>query len=138
MKREQIIRAIKEVLSEHGIREAYLFGSFARKERYRDIDIAIEPPKGKFSLLDLVGVEQELEDETGKNVDVVILRSIKPRLKPYIKKTLLLYLKKIEGDYFSSIIKPVDFCATGFGTFGYGTMALLPYGTMEWCSKWRN
>ncbi|GFP33882.1 hypothetical protein HKBW3S42_02221, partial [Candidatus Hakubella thermalkaliphila] len=51
------------------------------KERYRDIDIAIGPPKGKFSLLDLVGVEQELEDEIGKNVDVVMLRSIKPRLK---------------------------------------------------------
>lgn len=88
MKREQIIRTIKRVLSEHGIREAYLFGSFARNERYRDIDIAIEPPKGKFSLLDLVGVEQELEDETGKNVDVVMLRSIKPRLKPYIEKDL--------------------------------------------------
>ncbi|MDP3110628.1 MAG: nucleotidyltransferase domain-containing protein [Thermodesulfovibrionales bacterium] len=88
MKREQLIRTIKEVLSGYGIREAYLFGSFARKERYRDIDIAIEPPKGKFSLLDLVGVEQELEDETGKNVDVVMLRSIKPRLKPYIEKDL--------------------------------------------------
>lgn len=88
MKREQIIRTIKEVLNGHGIKEAYLFGSFARKERYRDIDIAIELPKEKFSLLDLVGVEQELEDETGKNVDVVILRSIKPRLKQYIEKDL--------------------------------------------------
>ena len=88
MKREQLIRTIKEVLNGYGIREAYLFGSFARKERYRDIDIAIEPPKGKFSLLDLVGVEQKLEDETGKNVDVVMLRSIKPRLKSYIEKDL--------------------------------------------------
>lgn len=88
MKREQIIRTIKEVLSEHRIKKAYLFGSFARKERYNDIDIAIEPPKGKFSLLDLVGVEQQLEDETCKNVDVVILNSIKPRLKPHIKKDL--------------------------------------------------
>ena len=88
MKREQIIRTIKEILSGYGITEAYLFGSFARKEKYRDIDIAIEPPKGKFSLLDLVGVEQELEDEIGKNVDVIMLRSIKPRLKPYIEKDL--------------------------------------------------
>jgi predicted nucleotidyltransferase len=88
MKREQIIRTIKGILSEHGIKKAYLFGSFARNEKYNDIDVAIEPPKGKFSLLDLVGVEQELEDETGKNVDVVILRSIKPRLKPYIEKDL--------------------------------------------------
>ncbi|MEW6067967.1 MAG: nucleotidyltransferase domain-containing protein [Nitrospirota bacterium] len=88
MKREQIIETIKRVLNEHGIRKAYLFGSFARKESYHDIDIAIEPPEGKFSLLDLVGVEQELEDETGKNVDVVIFRSIKPRLKLHINKDL--------------------------------------------------
>ena len=88
MRREQVIKTIKKVLNEHGIKEAYLFGSFARREQYNDIDIAIEPPKGKFSLLDLVGVEQELEDETGKNIDVVILQSIKPRLKSYIEKDL--------------------------------------------------
>ncbi len=88
MKRKQIILTIKEVLCEHGIKKAYLFGSFARNEKYHDIDVAIEPPKGKFSLLDLVGVEQELEDETGKNVDVVMLRAIKPRLKTHIEKDL--------------------------------------------------
>lgn len=88
MKREQIIKAIKGVLSEHGVKKAYLFGSFARNEKFHDIDIAIELPKRKFSLLDLVGVEQKLEDETGKNVDVVILRSIKPRLRTYIEKDL--------------------------------------------------
>jgi predicted nucleotidyltransferase len=88
MKREQIIKTIKGVLSEHGVKKAYLFGSFARKEKFHDIDIAIELPKRQFSLLDLVGVEQELKDETGKNVDVVILRSIKPRLRAYIEKDL--------------------------------------------------
>ncbi len=89
MRREQIIQIIKDVLSGHRVKKAYLFGSFARNEKYRDIDIAIVPPKGKFSLLDLVGVEQELEDEIGKHVDVVILRSIKPRLKPYIEKDMV-------------------------------------------------
>jgi len=76
-------------LTGHGIRRAYLFGSFARKERtYRDIDIAIETPRGKFSLLDLVGIEQELQDRTGKKVEVVIYRAIKPRIKENIKKDL--------------------------------------------------
>lgn len=90
MKREQIIETIKRVLTAHGVVAAYLFGSFARKERRpHDIDIAIKPPKGKFSLLDLVGVEQELQDETGKKVDIVIIDSIKPRLRPYIEKDLV-------------------------------------------------
>ena len=90
VKREQTIETIKSVLIAHGIRTAYLFGSFARKERKpNDIDIAIKPPVGKFSLLDLVGVEQELQDETGKKVDVVIIDSIKPRLRPYIEKDLV-------------------------------------------------
>lgn len=88
MKREQVIKTIKEVLTAQGIIKAYLFGSFARNEKYHDIDIAIEPRKGKFSLLDLVGVEQQLEDKTGKEIDLVMLRSIKPRLKAYIEKDL--------------------------------------------------
>lgn len=89
MKRETIIESIKKTLREHGISKAYLFGSFAREERnYHDIDVTIEPPKGRFSLLDLVGVEQELEDVTGKKVDVVIYHSVKPRLKQYVDKDI--------------------------------------------------
>jgi len=89
MKREAIIETIKKTLREHGVQKAYLFGSFARKERdYHDIDVAIEPPKGRFSLLDLVGVEQELEDVTGKKIDVVMYRSVKPRLKQYVDKDI--------------------------------------------------
>lgn len=90
MNRDELISRIKAVLMEHGIPHAYLFGSFARRERgFRDIDLAIEPPESKFSLLDLVGMEQELEDSTGKKVEVVIYRSLKPRLKENIKKDLL-------------------------------------------------
>ncbi|MBI5695571.1 MAG: nucleotidyltransferase domain-containing protein [Nitrospirae bacterium] len=90
MKRDEIIERIREVLTGHGVPRAYLFGSFARRERsYRDIDIAIDKPNGKFSLLDLVGMEQELEDTTGKKVEVVIYRSLKPRLKENIKKDMV-------------------------------------------------
>lgn len=89
MKREKIIETTREILKKHGVLRAYLFGSFARKERAcHDIDIAIDPPEGKFSILDLVGMEQELEDKTGKKVDIVLYRSIKPRLKANIDKDL--------------------------------------------------
>ncbi len=91
MKRERIIEEIKASLIEHGVPKAYLFGSFARKEReYMDIDIAIELPKGKFSLLDLIGVEEDISKKVHAKIDIVTLRSISPRLKPYIKKDLVL------------------------------------------------
>ncbi len=90
MTRESIIESIKNTLKKYGVTKAYLFGSFARMDDdYRDIDIAIEPPQGKFSLFDLVGVEQELGDLTGKKVDVVIYRALKPRIRNYVDQDLL-------------------------------------------------
>ena len=88
MKREKIINEIRRVLKENGIRKAYLFGSFARKEKdYNDIDVAIDLPK-KFSLLDMVGVQLELEERLGKKIDLVSYKDIKPALRPYIEKDL--------------------------------------------------
>jgi len=88
MERERIISEISKVLKENGIRKAYLFGSFARKEKdYKDIDVAIDIPK-RFSLLDMVGVQLELEERIGKKIDLVSYKDIKPALRPYIEKDL--------------------------------------------------
>jgi uncharacterized protein len=90
MTRESIIESIKNTLKRYGITKAYLFGSFARlDDDYHDIDVAIEPPQGKFSLFDLVGVEQELEDLTGQKVDVVIYRALKTRIRSYVDQDLV-------------------------------------------------
>jgi len=89
MKRDKIIEMIKNTLKEYGIQKAYLFGSFARKEKkYHDIDVVIEPPKD-FSLLDLVHVENVLQDKICKKFDVLTFRSISPYVKPYIEKDLV-------------------------------------------------
>ncbi|MEN8263113.1 MAG: nucleotidyltransferase domain-containing protein [Nitrospirota bacterium] len=89
MKRELIIATIKQILIKQGIRKAYLFGSFARKQRkYHDIDIAIEPPDD-FSLLDLVRVENLLKKKLKKNCDVITMNSVSPHLKPYIQQDLV-------------------------------------------------
>lgn len=86
MKREQIIQTIRRTLKKHHIKEAYLFGSFARGEKkYRDIDIAIRPPES-FSLLDMAGVLVELEDGTSGKVDLISSRAVHPRFKPRILK----------------------------------------------------
>lgn len=89
MKREIIIKTIKDTLLGEGIQKAYLFGSFARKERrYHDIDIAIEPPED-FSLLDLVHVENLLRKKINKKFDVITINSISPHFKPYIQQNLI-------------------------------------------------
>jgi len=91
MERKTILNSIEARLRKEGIKKAYLFGSFARGEKkYRDIDIAIEAPKNGFSLLDLVGVEQDLEKKLHKKIDLMTLRSISPYVLPYIKKDLVL------------------------------------------------
>ena len=89
MKRDEIIEMIKNTLKEYGIQKAFLFGSFARKEKkYHDIDVVIEPPKD-FSLLDLVHVENVLQDKINKKFDILTFRSICPYVKPYIEKDLV-------------------------------------------------
>jgi len=88
MKRNEIISSIRKTLRASGVKKAYLFGSFARGEKkYNDIDIAIVPPKS-FSLFDLVGLELDIADSTGKKADVAILRSLKPAIRPYIERDL--------------------------------------------------
>ncbi|MBF0559367.1 MAG: nucleotidyltransferase domain-containing protein [Nitrospirae bacterium] len=89
MKRDIIIKTIKDTLLRQGIQKAFLFGSFARKERkYHDIDIAIEPPED-FSLLDLVHVENQLKKKIKKNFDVITINSISPHFKPYIQQDII-------------------------------------------------
>jgi uncharacterized protein len=49
------------------------------------VDILVELPKGS-SLLDLIHIQLQLEDELGKKVDLITFKGIKPRVKPYIDK----------------------------------------------------
>ncbi len=86
MERRTIISKLRRALAGYGIRRAYLFGSFARKERnYNDIDIAIEVPKG-MSLLDLAHIENELEKSTRVKIDLGTIDSIHPLVKKSVEK----------------------------------------------------
>lgn len=85
MRREMILASITRILAKSGIKKAYLFGSFARNEKkYNDIDIAIAPPKGT-SLLDLAHLENVLEKETGKKIDLGTIDSIHPLVRKYFE-----------------------------------------------------
>lgn len=67
-KREEILR----VSAQHGARNVRIFGSVARGEANEtsDIDFLVEMEPGR-SLLDLGGLQVELESLLGRPVDVV-------------------------------------------------------------------
>lgn len=72
------------LLKNHVIKAAF-FGSFARGDNRPDSDIDLlvdlEPKK---SLLDLIGLEQDLEDKFNKKFDVVTFKSLNPKIKEYV------------------------------------------------------
>ncbi|MDD4900883.1 MAG: nucleotidyltransferase family protein [Patescibacteria group bacterium] len=84
---EKIKEKILPILKKNDVVRASIFGSFARGEEKRgsDIDILIEYGKSK-SLLDLIGLEQELSDMLKKKVDLLTYKGINPRLEKYIYK----------------------------------------------------
>ncbi len=89
MKRQEIIRELRKILSESGISQAYLFGSFARGEKkFNDLDIAITPPE-HFSLLDLSRLANRIEERTGIGADVVTLRAMHPEIRKNAAKEMV-------------------------------------------------
>ncbi len=87
----KIINSLKKIivpiLKKNDVVEAGIFGSYARGEQKKgsDIDILIRyNKKKKKSLLDLVGLKQELEEKLKKNIDLLTYDSINPLLKKYI------------------------------------------------------
>ena len=67
-KREEILR----IASRYGARDVRVFGSVARgdADRESDVDFLVELETGR-SLLDLGGLQMELESLLGRRVDVV-------------------------------------------------------------------
>ncbi len=76
--REEILR----VCAQHGARNVRIFGSVARGEadEASDIDFLVEMEPGR-SLLDLGGLQVELEALLGRPVDVVTVRGLKARIR---------------------------------------------------------
>jgi len=82
---EEIKRKILPILRNYGVKRVGLFGSYVRGEMKEDsdIDILIEIEKN-ISLLDFVGLKQEIEEVLRKKVDLVEYDTIKPLLKERI------------------------------------------------------
>ena len=76
--REEILR----IAARHGARNVRVFGSVARGEDRTDSDVdLLVVMADDRSLLDLVGLEQDLEELLGRNVDVLTDAAIHPALR---------------------------------------------------------
>ena len=77
-KRAEILR----IASAHGANNVRVFGSVARGEadRESDVDFLVEMEAGR-SLLDLGGLQMELESLLGCRVDVVTTRGLSARIR---------------------------------------------------------
>ncbi len=84
---KRIERIVLPILRRNHVVQAGIFGSFARgEERKRsDLDLLIQF-KGRKSLLDLVGLQLELEEILGRKVDLLTYKSLHPLLKDRILK----------------------------------------------------
>lgn len=83
---EHIKKKVRPILKKYGIKKAGVFGSTARGEfETNDVDLLVKIDQ-KISLLDFIGIQQELEDELDMEVDLVEYDSLKPALKEDILK----------------------------------------------------
>ena len=73
---------ILDLAKRHGAGNVRVFGSLARDEgaETSDLDLLVTLAEGT-SLLDLVGLKQDLEDLVHRPVDVVTERSLSPYLR---------------------------------------------------------
>jgi predicted nucleotidyltransferase len=85
---QQHAAAVKDM----GATALYLFGSTVRDEAQAssDLDLFIDyDPAKQFSLLDLVGIKQFLEEELAVEVDVTTRSSLHPMLRTDIEQSAI-------------------------------------------------
>ena len=85
-----VFKKLISILTGYGAKRIRIFGSYARGQANpeSDIDIVVEFLERK-SLLDIVGIEQELSEALGIKVDLLTEKSISPYLIDGIKKEMV-------------------------------------------------
>lgn len=82
-----ISTAVSRVLARHDVREAYLFGSFARGEQTPDSDIDLRLVCGNTMTFGaLLELSHELEKELGRKVDIVT--NSPEHMRPTFRKSI--------------------------------------------------
>src|SRR3989344_5776849 len=95
---QRIAKIAVPILKKSGVVKAGIFGSYARGEAKKksDIDMLIKVGRKKFSLLDHVRLERELEEKLHKKVDLLTYNGVNLLLKNKIlDEEIRIILKKI-------------------------------------------
>ena len=81
----QLKKKILPILKKHDVIQAGIFGSYSKGEQTKksDIDLLIKF-KGRKSLLDLIRLENDLEDNLNKKFDVITYKGINHLLRKKI------------------------------------------------------
>ena len=98
LKRQNMLDNIRNYLEKIPVEKVWIFGSFARNEESidSDIDLLIRFPKThKIDLFEYVGIQQDLEDITGRRIDLVEEGQELENIKPVIQlEKRLIYERK--------------------------------------------
>lgn len=94
MDRDRVIetlRAHEANLHRAGVARLYLFGSVARREGRpdSDVDLFFDTDNPRFSLIELVDVQEQVSDILGTEADVMTRASLHPMLRPQIEAEAL-------------------------------------------------
>ena len=93
-KQETVLERREEILSlarQHGMKSIRMFGSVAtgRENEASDVDFLVEAEPGR-SLLDLGGLQVDLEELLGCQVDVVTPNGLRRRLRSRVLREAVL------------------------------------------------
>ncbi len=93
MSRNEIIERLQgnaDAIRKMGATSLYLFGSAGRDEARQDSDLDLfidYDPARHFSLIDLVGIKQFLEERMATEIDITTRDSLHPLLKDEIEQS---------------------------------------------------
>jgi predicted nucleotidyltransferase len=86
---DQLKSHAQEIKACFGVKRIGLFGSFARGEQKEssDIDVLVEFEKPTFR--NFMDLSFYLEDLFGRKVDLVTVKGLHPRIRPYVEKDVI-------------------------------------------------
>jgi predicted nucleotidyltransferase len=86
---DQLKSHAQEIKACFGVKRIGLFGSFARGEQKEssDIDVLVEFEKPTFR--NFMDLSFYLEDLFGRRVDLVTVKGLHPRIRPYVEKDVI-------------------------------------------------
>jgi predicted nucleotidyltransferase len=95
MERAAAIARLKEhetELRQLGVKHLYLFGSTARGEAqdHSDVDLFFDYQKGKFSLFDLMDVQERTSTLLGRKADIMTRDSLHKTIRQRIEASAVL------------------------------------------------